>query len=320
MPPRGQLVHHLHHHARDFRRALRAHRAQLRHGHGDVMQDQRQRRVALVGRLSADEVEKRAAQAVDVRTQVRILLPLRPLWTHVKHRTRRRTLRRQWPHLAQPVPESQPRELHLAFLREQNIRRLDLPVDDPRLAPAVVERHGHMRADGHGLRQRELPLPLQPRLRIRALDEFHRHPMHPLRLATRVGADEIGMAQRAGHLRIPAKSRDHLGSRARRTLQRLQRDHAIHRDLPRLVHRASAALTEAPEDLEVTESLPVSKHIPGTFARMKEHWRGESEWQFHRTGKAVAATARHCACIRFAPCWMRRTGLSPAQGRVISTR
>ena len=123
----------------------------------------------------------------------------------------------------------------------------------------------------------------------RLLDEFHRHPMHPLRLATRVGADEIGMAQRAGHLRIPAKSRDHLGSRARRTLQRLQRDDAIHRDLPRLVHRASAALPEASEDLEVTESLPVSQHMPGTFARLKERWRGESEWQFHRTGKAVAA-------------------------------
>ena len=262
MPPAWHFVHHLHHHARDLRRALRAHRAQIRHRHGDVMQHDRQRRVATVRRLAADEVEKRAAQAVNIRTQVRVLFSLRPLRTHVMRRTRRHTLGRKRPHLAQRMSESQSRELHLAFLREQNGIRLHIPVDDLRLAPAVIQRRGHMRADGDSLRQCEPSLAPEPRLRIRALDKFHRDPMHTIRLASRVREGEIGMVQRDGDLRIAAKTCDHFRGRGRRSLQDLQRDDAIRRDLPCLVQRAGTTLAEPPEDFKVTESLPVLKHKP----------------------------------------------------------
>ena len=208
-------------------------------------------------------MKQRAAQAVDVRAQIDVLFSLRLFGAHVMRRAHRRAVQRDRLHLARALREAEAAQLHLALPRERDGGRLDVAVDEPRLAPAVVEHRGDVRGDGHGLREREPALAFQSRLGGRALDEFRREPMHAVRFARPENLHDVRVVQLGGGLRVTVKARDVFRVIRDRRVERFQRDEPIARSLPGLEDCADARFLESFEDLKVTETLACLWHTCG---------------------------------------------------------
>src|SRR5438067_924001 len=84
------------------------------------------------GRLAGDEEVKRAAQAVNIGTNVGVACVVGLLWGHVIRRAHDRAVGGQsgrWYQLAGHARQSEIKDLHLPLRREHQVLRLDVAMD-----------------------------------------------------------------------------------------------------------------------------------------------------------------------------------------------
>ena len=164
------------------------------------------------------------------------------------------------------------RDLHMALGVHHDVGRLDVPVHD-----ALPVRVGQRRADLPGERQRLLgiePDLVNDLVQIRALDEFHDEEKVALRrLAEVMHGKDVRVVEPGHGPGLAHKTVHEILAHADLQRQDLDRDKAVQRDLPRLVHRAHPA---APE------------HLRHLVVRKKPRHVGDL-----RRDPAVRAGARH---------------------------
>ena len=129
----------------------------------------------------------------------------------------------------------------------QQVRRLDVPVDDP-LAVGMAQAPGRLRGviDGHGDRQR--PPLLDEAMQVPALDVLHDEEGDAPGLVGVVGRDDVGVRQRRRRPDLPAEPPELLRGIDGAGGQDLQGDDPIHRAVEGPEDDAHAAGAEQVQD------------------------------------------------------------------------
>ena len=135
---------------------------------------------------------------------------------------------------------------------QHDVAGLDVAMHDALLVREAQGRR-QLRADGDGLRQRQLRIALEPLRERHAVDELHRDVGQAVLFTDVVDGDDIGMRERPGALGL-ANEPDPVVLVARQFgLQNLDRDGAIDFRVVRLVHRGHRPRPEDPGDSIATD-------------------------------------------------------------------
>ena len=157
--------------------------------------DDVQRAFSVEGQFARQGAQKRDPQGVDVGAIVRA--------SCVRGLFRRHVVGRSQSHpgggdvyiLREGFGEPQIHELYLAVQGEEDVVRLDVPMDDG-LFMRILKGQGHGFHDSQCLVQWQLLLALQALLQASAIDEFHGEELASLVFAVLEDLDDIGMTQR----------------------------------------------------------------------------------------------------------------------------
>ncbi len=98
-------------------------------------------------------------------------------------------------------------DLHGSVLDQEDIRRLDVAVDDA-LAMRIVERIEHLRHDANDVGNGEPLVRLEILLELAALDELHGDEPDAVVLAEIVDRNDVGMAEPSRRLGLAAEARN----------------------------------------------------------------------------------------------------------------
>ena len=143
--------------------------------------------------------------------------------------------------------------LHLAVVGDEDVARLDVPVDDPVLV-CVPEGRGHMGTDVCGALRRERAGGLENRRQRAAVDELHHDEVGPGVLTPVEDGDDVGMREVGGGLGLPAEPLDERPVDRQFGKQDLQ----CHRPIEQAVVGA-VDLGHAPSSNEVVEFVALRK-------------------------------------------------------------
>jgi hypothetical protein len=193
-------------------------------------------------------------------------LAARLLGRHVRHRAQRRARRGQVDpaagfvrragarsRLAGTVDLREPEveDLHLPARVHEDVRRLDVPVDDA-LRVCRLERVGHLGGHVHELRGVESPASDQVRQRL-ALEQLHHDEVLPLVLVDGVDGADVRVVEGGGRPRLALEALERLRVAPEIGRQELQRDPATQLRVLRLVDHAHAPAAERPDDFVVRD-------------------------------------------------------------------
>ena len=143
--------------------------------------------------------------------------------------------------------------LHLPARRDKNIRRLDIPMNDP-LGMRRLQRVGNL--DRHSQQflylERLSPHHLRQRLPFKQL---HHDKMLPLVLFDRMDGANVGMIQRGCRPRLPLKSLQQLRILRHFRRKKFQRHAPSELSILGFVHHAHAATAQLTRDFVVGNAL-----------------------------------------------------------------
>ena len=237
------MRHHLVHDANDLGRQVGQVLGDRHVPAADPLAQPLDRRRAGERQLPRHQVIHGAAKAVDVAPPVD-LAATRLLGRHVVDGAHRdavgRGERRRGVGLHQDA-ESQVQDLDLPLAAQQDVRGLDVAVNDP-LVVRVSQAHGCLRGILHHLQRGDRPL-LQSLSQAVARDVFHHDVQDLLELVGVEGPHHIGMIEPTHQLHLPLKPGHHPIVRGDLRGNDLERHHPIHHDMMGLVdapHRAGA--------------------------------------------------------------------------------
>jgi hypothetical protein len=126
---------------------------------------------------------------------------------------------------------------------DEDVRRLDVAVDEPVLV-RCVERRGDLACDGDSPRRRECTLAPQQRSQVGAVDVAHREEEHALGFARRVDRDDVRVLQARGQPRFPLQARAKVRVVHETGRQHLERHVAAEAIIVGAVHLAHAAAAD----------------------------------------------------------------------------
>ena len=177
---------------------------------------------------------------------------------------------------------------------QHDVGRLDVAMHDAALV-AELQAGQQVLHDADRVGEREALLLVEQRLQRRAVDELHHDVGEVVGLAVVEHADDVGMRQPSGGLRLAAEPRQRLlGFRIGVVgqLDGLDRHAARDDRIPALVHDAHRAAAKRPLDLVLAEGLD------GLHAAFRQaSWRRLID----RRGAAVKRGCRRCAGARSPP-------------------
>jgi len=150
--------------------------------------------------------------------------------------------------------EAEVGHLRQAPRREQDVRRLDVAVDDPRLV-GHAERGGHLLHHGQRALRRQRPLATQHVRQALAVHKLHRDELEAAVLAHGVDLDDVGMDDCGGVACLAGEALDEGGVAREGPRQHLDGDEAVERGLARLVDRPHPPAAQQLDDLELAEAL-----------------------------------------------------------------
>ena len=155
---------------------------------------------------------------------------------------------------AQQFGHAEVGDLHLALLVQQNIFRLDVPVDDP-LAVRVLQRVANLRHDGQNLPGGQT-VGLQHLPQTHAVHKLHQEVIKLARLTQVIHIHDVWVVQSGQGARFTSKSlgEGRVAGELRR--QNLQRDQPVQASLARPVNRTHAAGAQQAKNLELWEEAP----------------------------------------------------------------
>jgi hypothetical protein len=135
-----------------------------------------------------------------------------------------------------------------ALAVHHQVRGLEVPVDDARLVDGL-EALGHADAGLEGLVGRERALLRHHPPQVGALDVLHGDVAQPALLAVLVDPADVAVAHAAGEADLRAEAALHVAVVPHVGAQHLEGHGLLERVVPRLVHRAHAALAQRGQDL-----------------------------------------------------------------------
>jgi hypothetical protein len=216
----------------------------------DLAQDLLRRRRFERDRARQHFVE-RDAERVDVRAAVDVVaIAADLLRTHVDGRADERAGFGQRRGLLR-AREPEVRDHRFVLVREDQVRRLDVAVDDPVLV-RVEQRPRRSRDDARTILRRELAV-LERAIERFALDELHRVPVHVVGLADFVDLDDVLVRQLRDRLRLAQEALDHRFRDREARRQDFHRDAAFQSFLLGFEHDAHRAATDFAQHAELAE-------------------------------------------------------------------
>ena len=234
-------------------------RGQPRRRLDEVRVDERRLGRRLERRLAAEALVEHAAERVEVGAAVdRLALELLGggVLERADEEARLRQTRRG--HLLRDPEVAQVDALRR--LRDEDVRRLDVPVDEPAVVRRV-ERARDLLQQVERLPEPERPLLLQQRAQVDALDVAHGDVEEAVRLARVVDRDDVRVVERGGDLRLADEAL------AEGVVAGQRRRHQLERDLPPQLHvlglvdDAHAAAADHVRD-PVAGELRACGHVP----------------------------------------------------------
>ena len=275
--PAQHLVHagrHGAHQVGDGRLLVVAHLVQDA-GHG----------VAVKRQLAAQGVVADPPQGEDVRGVVHVLgAPGGLLGRHEVGRAEDRVVLGQHAGRVLDLGDAEVQDLgHVLVVtgvHQEDVLRLHVPVHD---LPVVGRLHaaGHLLHDGRQLRRGQPPLPAQLEAQVLPVQILHDHVGGAvLHLVEVHHVDDVGVAQLAGDLRLPAEAGEQLASAGHVRPQQLDREPLLGQpSVPRLVHCAHAPLVDLAYDLiGAIQHLPhpaLCARIACHSSLLSNHWSSE---------------------------------------------
>ena len=127
--------------------------------------------------------------------------------------------------IAHHLRDAEVGNLHPPALVEQQIRRLDVAMNDAVLV-RVLQRVAQRRDDSEGFLRREL-LGLQQLAQVHAIHELHEEEIKPPRLPEIINGDDVGMIQGREGVGLARESLGELGIRHALRCEQLERDQTI---------------------------------------------------------------------------------------------
>ena len=240
---RGQLLQGAEHRGLDVRRDRAPARAERGGGLRHRLGEDRLRVRAGEGRLAHEHLVHHAGERVDVAARGEVPLAGGLLRAHVLRGAERDP---GLGHAAAPRRTDDEPDAEVGHQRrsvlEQDILRLDIPVDDA-LAMGVGEGARRFLRDPHRLFHRQLLLAVQPGPEGLALDERHDVEEEAVRLARVEERQDVGMLEPGGEADLVQEA---LGPehRAELGMQHLERDPPVVAEVPGQIDRGHAAAPE----------------------------------------------------------------------------
>jgi len=165
-------------------------------------------------------------------------------------------------------PEVQ--DLHLASLRQEQVRRLDVPVDDPlRVGFRQPGRRLHHQTGGFLPNQRASPEPFPERFSLVA--GHHDVERAVRRLADLVHRADVWVVQPGGGARLVEKALLGVDVPGQLRRQELEGHGALQGGVFRLVHHPHPALAELRQDPVMRNSLADHRHLAGDLIVSMRH-------------------------------------------------
>jgi len=143
---------------------------------------------------------------------------------------------------------------HLALGVEHEIRRLDVPMYDAGVM-GCPQGAAHLLQDLEGPLGLEGPLAAQDGVEALAVDVLHGEVVGAIGKARIVGLDDVGVAEPGGGSGLADEPVDEFLVLGEPLGEDLERDQAIHGDLPGLEHGTHAAAAQGAHDLEPRDPL-----------------------------------------------------------------
>ena len=155
----------------------------------------------------------------------------------------------------------QRRLLGRAIAAEQDVRRGDVAMDEPR-GVRGVERGGHLLGDRHRARGLEDRPAAQDGAQVRAVDVAHDEIEHLVLLTRVVDVDDVRVVHRGRHARLADEALAELRVVGELRGDHLDGDAALERQLRRLVDDAHPAMRGEPLQTAATERVADTGHPP----------------------------------------------------------
>ena len=179
-------------------------------------------------RAPRHHVVKRATETVDVRARIDVPLAVRLLRTDEMRRAHDKPgdrLARDA--FAQNLRQPEITQLHHAVLRQEDVVRFDVAVNQLRGLPGVIERHGDVIRNVQRFGQGKAPTTPQPLLDCFAFHEFHGDVFDAAEFTRRVNVNDVRMVEIGRGNRFRLKPRDMVLLRREVRRKNLQRHHAL---------------------------------------------------------------------------------------------
>ena len=140
----------------------------------------------------------------------------------------------------------------VAVLVDQDVRRLDVPVNHP-AAVRIGERRSDLIEDRADDGQRQRPRPPDHLLQRCATHVAHDEEVQPLGVPHRIDRNDVGMVQLSDGDRLVPEAVDHALPQQQARRDQLDRHLAVERDLVGQEHGRHPASAELPPDLELPQ-------------------------------------------------------------------
>ena len=252
------LLHAFVHRHIEGRVHIRYQRLHMRDRIFEMCEDDGHRGVAIIWHLTGQHLVHRTAEAVDIRTLIRLPragLFRRNIVDGAHDGSIDRLLRRG-------TRDAEVRHLHISLTVDDDVLRLDIPVHDAHLM-RELDAGRRLQRDGDGLLRVHASRTLDIVFQCDALDELH-HDIVQLRLRIIddiVDRDDVRMIQLRRRLGLILKLPDEILILAVLLLQHLDRDHTAHLPIVRTIDIAHAALSDQRIDLiTFVEHLSLLQH------------------------------------------------------------
>ena len=143
-------------------------------------------------------------------------------------------------------------DLRLPAIRDEDVRRLDVAMNDPG-GMSGVQRIGQLRGQFQGFVAIEAPTRRKPCFECLSLHQFHHDEGLTFVLADFVNRTDVGMIERGGGAGLPVESRNPDRILTKRVRENLNRHLASQPLVLRPIHHSHATLSEDREDFIVSE-------------------------------------------------------------------
>ena len=247
----GFLLHALQGYGLDVARDTLAHLRGRARGLVDYLLEKHKRRHRLEGGTPGQHLVENRTQRVDVAARVRgAALALRLLGADVEHGPHERPRARQLRLRGLVEREAEVGELGSAALLDQDVRGLDVTVNDAGLVRGA-DGLGDLLRDRDRLLDGQAP-PADPLVERVAADQLHRHVVAVLPVADLVYRDDVLVLEPRGGPGLALEAADAL-VRARPGEEDLERDDPVELGVARLVYHRLRAAAELPDEFVLGE-------------------------------------------------------------------